>query len=99
FKYLPPPDISGGLGRSREKRDIVDLEKYICMQLPLMAYKGELWLFDAPCWQRPDLLKATIRFRRLLDKDNLSDVLTTSEYRTIYQLLLSDPTIQHEADI
>lgn len=99
FKYLPPPDISGGLGRSREKRDIVDLEKYICMQLPLMAYKGELWLFDAPCWQRLDLLKATIRFRRLLDKDNLSDVLTTSEYRTIYQLLLSDPTIQHEADI
>ncbi len=94
-----PPDISGGLGRNRQKRDIVDLEKYITKRLTLMAYKNELWMFDAPCWRHLDFHKAISCFRRLLDEDGLSSVLTTSEYREVYRLLLGNPDIRQEVDI
>lgn len=94
-----PPDISGGLGRNRQKRDIVNLEKYISNQLILMIYKGELWKFEAPCWKHLDFRQSAMEFRHLLSKIGLSSALTTNEYRAIYQLLLSNPDIQHEEDI
>ena len=94
-----PPDISAGLGRKQERQDIVNLEKYITGSLTLMVYKGALWEFEAPCWRYLDFCRAAICFRRLFDRTGLSNTLTTNEYRAIYQLLLSDPDIQHEDDI
>ena len=94
-----PPDISKGLGRNRAREDIVNLEKYISNQLILMVYKGELWKFEAPCWKHLDFRQSAMEFRHLLSKIGLSSALTTNEYRAIYQLLLSNPDIQHEEDI
>lgn len=96
---LKVPDISGGLGRHLEKRNIVDLENYISKQMTFMVYQGELSVFIAPCWKRLDLCKAMTEFRRLLGKDGLTKALTTKEYRDIYQLLLSNPEIQRQNEL
>lgn len=56
-----PPDISGGLGRRQNKRDLVQLEHFVVQSMRLMVYQGQLCVYEAllekakrPCGRNKD---------------------------------------------
>lgn len=102
-KAKPPthvnvPNITEGLGKRQDKRDLVDLEQFIVRKMTLMVYHEQLYEFAPPCWKLLSPRKCAVRLRKLLDPHSLTDALTTKEYQEIHRLLLTNPNIQREVD-
>ena len=95
-KKSPTPDISKGLGKRQEKRDISQLEQFVVNSLPLMMYEGELCLYKPPYWRKLNRMEAETEIRAFLEQEYLADCLTESEYRKIYNLLVINSDIKEE---
>lgn len=91
-----PPDISGGLGKRQEAMDTVALEAFVVSQAQWMMYEGYLCIYRAPCWHRFGNENEAIKeIRRLLfQHTEIRDSLTVSDYRKIYNGLLSNPELE-----
>lgn len=95
-KISTPPDISKGLGKHQEKRDISQLEQFVANNLPLMMYEEELYLYEPPYWRKINEREAKKEIRAFLEKKCKIDFLTESEYRKILDLLIINPDISEE---
>lgn len=99
FVIPTPPDISEGLGRSRENQDLNKLEKFLIDNMTLMVYREELFEFIQPCWKHLSPRACIVRQRELLDSSDCGDMLTTREYQKLYNMLLSNPQIQQSKEL
>lgn len=95
-KTSTPPDISKGLGRNQEKRDISQLEQFVVDNLPLMMYEEELYLYEPPCWRKLNERRAKKEIRAFLEKECQIGCLTANDYRKIRDLLVINPDISEE---
>lgn len=92
---LTPPDISTGLGKRAESKDIVALGDYVVSQATWMKYDDVLCLYRPPCWRKLKSEDTALReIRKLLfPHDGIRDSLTVSDYRSIYQGMRSHPRV------
>lgn len=90
------PDISKGLGRNQEKRDISQLEQFVVDNLPLMMYEEKLYLYEPPHWRNLNEREAKKEIRTFLEKECQIGYLTASDYRKIRDLLVINPDISEE---
>lgn len=95
-KISTPPDISKGLGKHQEKRDISQLEQFVTDNLPLMMYEGELYLYEPPYWKKLSKREAKKKIRTLLEKECQIDYLTESKYQKILNLPIINSDISEE---
>ena len=95
-KISTPPDISKGLGKHQEKRDIFQLEQFVANNLPLMMYEGELYLYEPPYWKKLSKREAKKKIRTLLEKECQIDYLTESKYQKILNLPIINSDISEE---
>ena len=93
-RKVSPPDISKGLGKLKENRDIVNLAGFIKEKFILMVYNEQLFEFKDGFCHLMTVHKAATRFREVLRKDELTETLTRKEYIELYNLLLIEPDIQ-----
>lgn len=94
-----PPDISGGLGRRQNKRDLVQLEHFVVQSMRLMVYQGQLCVYEEPCWKRLSDHVAETKIRAVLEKSGHGNCLTRQDYRSIHQNLLINPELQVEDEL
>lgn len=95
-----PPDISTGLGKKKCKRDLVSLTAFIVEHLPMMLYKGELYCFERPRWKKLDQIACSKYLRDyFMQHDELYSVLTSADYKALYQELLIVSEIERDDDI
>lgn len=89
------PDISEGLGKRQESKDIVALGDFVASQAIWMKYDGDLCLYHPPCWRKLENENAAIREIRtmLYEYDDIRDSLTASDYHRLYRGLMSHPDI------
>lgn len=89
------PDISEGLGKRQESKDIVALGDFVASQAIWMKYDGVLCLYHPPCWRKLENENAAIREIRtmLYEYDDIRDSLTASDYHRLYRGLMSHPDI------
>ena len=89
------PDISEGLGKRQESKDIVALGDFVASQAIWMKYAGNLCLYHPPCWRKLENEDAAIReIRTMLYKyDDIRSSLTSSDYHRLYRGLMSHPDI------
>ena len=95
-KKASPPNIADGLGKRQEARDLVALEDFLISQADWMLYDDCLCLYQGSCWvEFKDKEKAIREIRRLLDcHGEIRETLTASDYRKIYNGLLSNPKLK-----
>ena len=96
--FVPVPDLSQGLGKKQDNLNLVSLENFAAANLRLMVYQGELCEFSPPCWKRLSSRECNVRLRSLFHAHNLDFCITGREYKEIYQLLLSNPSMQQETE-
>lgn len=94
-----PPDISGGLGRRQNKRDLVQLEHFVVQSMRLMVYQGQLCVYEEPCWKKLSDHVAETKIRAVLEKSGHGSCLTRQDYRSIRQNLLINPELQMEDEL
>lgn len=94
-----PPDISGGLGRRQNKRDLVQLEHFVVQSMRLMVYQGQLCVYEEPYWKRLSDHMAETKIRAVLEKSGHGSCLTRQDYRSIRQNLLINPELQVEHEL
>lgn len=94
-----PPDISGGLGRRQNKRDLVQLEHFVIQSMRWMVYQGQLCLYEKPCWKRLSDHLAETKIRAILERSGHDSCLTRQDYRVIRQNLLINPALQVEHEL
>lgn len=89
--HLTPPDISAGLGKREESKNIVALGAYVASHAIWMNYNGCLCRYLSPCWRKLDREDAALReIRTLLSPfDDIRDSLTVSDYRRILNEVFS----------
>lgn len=85
------PDISSGLGKREESKNIVALGAYVASHAIWMNYNGCLCRYLSPCWRKLDREDAALReIRTLLSPfDDIRDSLTVSDYRRILDEVFS----------
>lgn len=93
-KIQPPPDISQGLGKSKIKKDLVDLSRFVISKMNLRNHHEKIVFFDGTCWVHPTQNEFFREIRRILETHNLTDNLTIKDYREIHNLILLDPEIK-----
>ncbi len=93
-----PPDISGGLGKRQDKKDLVALADFITHQEKLWVYDSCIYHYTAPCWQLLTERDAIILIRKTLGQHRLETALTNKEYRDIYFLLRDNPELQKRTE-
>lgn len=95
---IQPPDISAGLGKRQDRRDIVELARFVTQQHKLSVYNGCIYRYESPCWKLLNERDAEILLRETFSIFELDDVLTHKEYRDIYLLLRDSPNLQRETE-
>lgn len=95
---IQPPDISAGLGKRQDRRDVVELARFAAQQHKLSVYNGCIYRYESPCWKLLNERDAEILLRETFSKFELDDVLTHKEYRDIYLLLRDSPKLQRETE-
>ena len=97
FAHEPaPPDISSGLGKRQDKRDLVNLARFSKDGITLSVRDGALYEFSGGCWHKLDESNAIVALREYMRNHGDGDeVLDTSDYRKVYRLLATEPDIQH----
>ena len=55
------PDISNGLGKRQEARDIVALEKFASKSADWMVLDNCLYIYRGPCWIKLQNEKSAVR--------------------------------------
>lgn len=93
------PDISAGLGKRRDKRDLVQLTRYMRRELTLMVNQGKLCCYDEPCWRRLSQQQAEARILSVLSDSGLDDCITERECEEIYRRILLDETLVVEGEL
>lgn len=94
-----PPDITRGLGKRQDKRDLVQLERFVAESLPLMVYRGKLYIYKPPYWKKLNDNQAATEVRAFLEHTLQEDCLTHREYQEIYRLLLINPNLLVEKEL
>ena len=96
-----PPNIADGLGKRQEARDLVALEDFLISQADWMLYDDCLCLYQGACWVKlKDKDKAIREIRRLLyHHGDIRETLTASDYRKIYNGLLSNPRLEAPGEL
>ena len=92
---LSPPDISAGLGKREESKDIAALEKYIASAETWLNDHDTLCLYSAPYWRKLESEASAVRAIRtiLSPHADISDSLTVYDYTKIYRGLKSNPKV------
>lgn len=93
-----PPNISGGLGQNKTKRDLRKLEDFAVEQLRPTVFSNQLYIFDSTHWTPIGPRECRVYLRTLFKQYGIDDTITTSEHDKIYELLLCNPDIQREKD-
>ena len=89
------PDISKGLGRRQEAKDYVALEKYIIDSGNWMVHQGDLCIFKTNRWVRLRGKNQGIReIRRIFQDGSSADCLKASDYKQVYEGLLTNPHLE-----
>ena len=89
-----PPDLSLGLAKRQEKKDLVELEQFLLHLGTFTVYHNELCQFEGPCWRKLDGRQSAVAIRHLLERHHLTSHLTRREYQELYNLLVINPSIQ-----
>ncbi len=96
---IVPPDISQGLGKRQEARDIVRLERFLVSRLQLMVYHDNLYIYKPPFWRKLTENQAGAEIRSVLEAALNDDCLTRSDYSKIYRSLLINRHIRQEEEL
>ena len=98
---VSPPNIAEGLGKRQEARDLVALEDFLLSQANWMLYDGCLCLYQGSYWVKlKDKDMAIREIRQLLFRHgDIRETLTASDYRRIYNGLLSNPRLEAPEDL
>ena len=89
-----PPDLSLGLAKRQEKKDLVELEQFLLHLGTFTVYHNQLCQFEGPCWRKLDGRQSAVSIRHLLERHHLTNHLTRREYQELYNLLIINPSIQ-----
>ena len=96
-----PPNIADGLGNRQEAKDLVAIEDFVVSQAYWMLYDDCLCLYRGSCWVKlKDKDKAIREIRQLLEcHGEIRETMTASDYRKIYNGLLSNPKLEAPEDL
>ena len=75
------PDISKGLGKRRDRVDLVALQKFVAQSQRFMLLGDQLCVYYPPCWRKLSDLEAEREIRALIESHNQGYCLTNSYER------------------
>lgn len=87
------PDISKGLGKRRDRVDLVALQKFVAQSQRFILLGDQLCVYYPPCWRKLSDLEAEREIRALIESHNQGYCLTNREYEQLRKGLLGDPSV------
>jgi len=93
---LTPPDISKGLGKRQEKRDLAQLEQFVAENLPLMVYCEKIYFYNPPFWRELNENQTASIIRSFLEESIQENCLIQHDYHEIYRSLIINPRLRVE---
>lgn len=92
----PPPDITEGLGKRQEARDLVLLEDFAVQHADWLIFDGILCIYKKPRWVKLRSEKEGVReIRRIFQPhEEIRGSLTAQDYKRLYNGLLSNPSVE-----
>lgn len=90
------PDITEGLGKRQESRDLVLLEDFAVQHADWLIFDGSLCVYKKPRWIKLNSEKDGIReIRRIFQPhEEIRGSLTAQDYKRLYNGLLSNPSVE-----
>ena len=91
------PFISKGLGKRKDRQDLVALQRFVALSQRFVLLGEQLCVYYPPCWKKLTELDAEREIRGIIEAHGQGHCLTQREYATIRKGLQSDPTVRSYA--